>query len=111
MTYSHPLGHHPDAATLRKRAGRYLKDLRTEAGLTQQEVAKVLGLDYYTMVSQIENGKTRVPPDKLLPWAKALNAEPAEFGRELLRFYDPFMWTLLFGRRKLRAFLTSSTLS
>lgn len=103
MTYTHPLGGHPDAALLRKRAGSYLKDLRTSAGLTQQEVAKALGLDYYTLVSQIECGKARVPPDKMLQWAKVVNADPAKFGRELLRFYDPFMWTLLFGSSPKRA--------
>ncbi len=97
MTYTHPLAVHPDAAELRRKAGRYLKKAREEARLTQQEVAAKVGLAYYTTVSQVERGTTRVPPDRMRQWAVALGVEPKVFASTLLRHYDPFMWQMLFG--------------
>lgn len=100
MAYSHPLASHPDAKELRKEAGAYIKKLREAAGLTQQQVAKAVGMDYYTMISQVEGGKTRVPPDKQLEWARALQVEPKAFATRLLMFYDPYTWQLLFGKEE-----------
>lgn len=100
MATSHPLRGNPDGPALRKQAGAYIAKLRGEAGLTQQQVAKELGADYYTIVSQIENGKTRIAPDQLQLWAEILGVEPREFAKHLLQFYDPYMWKLLFGPLK-----------
>ena len=97
MAYSHPLTGHPDAPALRKQAGAYVKQLREAAGLTQQQVSKALGLEYYTMISQIEIGKTRVPPDHIAKLAELLEVDPKEFAKRLLSYYDPFMWQILFG--------------
>lgn len=95
--YTNPLQGHPDAKKLRKEAGRYVRRCREAAGKTQQQVAKSLGMEYYTMVSQVERGKTRVPPEHLEDWARTLGVHPREFASTLLQFYDPFMWRLLFG--------------
>ncbi len=95
--YTNPLQANPNAAQLRKQAGRYIRQCRDEAGLTQQNVAKAIGLDYYTMVSQVELGKTRVPPEKMRLWAEALKVEPRSFAKRLLQYYDPYMWQLLFA--------------
>ncbi len=99
MAYSHPQHGHPEAAALRKQAGDYLRQCRQKAELTQNAIAKVLGFEYYTMVSQVESGKTRVPPDKMQLWAQAVKVDPQEFAKTLLRFYDPFMWQMLFGSK------------
>lgn len=98
MSYTHPLSGNPNAASLRREAGRYIRRAREKAGLTQQQVAKALGMDYYTMISQIELGKGRVPPDKLQMWAEVLGCDSREFGKKLLSYYDPYMWQLLFGQ-------------
>lgn len=100
MAFSHPQQGNPDAAALRKEAGEYLRRLRAKAELTQNELAKLLGFEYYTMISQVEGGKTRVPPDKMQKWAEALNVDVRTFAKTLLRFYDPHMWNLLFGSSK-----------
>ncbi len=50
MAYTHTLVGNPDAKELRKEAGAYVKKLREAANLTQQQVAKSVGMDYYTMV-------------------------------------------------------------
>ncbi len=60
------------------------------------DVAIGLGLKYYTFVSQIENGFGRVPSASMGAWARCLGVPPAEFARELLAYYDPPLYRLLF---------------
>jgi transcriptional regulator with XRE-family HTH domain len=86
----------PEAKQLRKEAGAWLKELRGRAGLSQIELAERLGLKYYTFISQVENGFGRVPTESMEPWARALGQDPPAFARELLSFYDPELFRLLF---------------
>jgi transcriptional regulator with XRE-family HTH domain len=86
----------PKSVELRKRAGSWLQEQRKHAGLSQIELAERLGLKYYTFISQVENGFSRVPSDSMEPWARALNLAPAEFARHLLAFYEPELHKLLF---------------
>lgn len=86
----------PEAKRLRKEAGTWLKELRAQAGLSQVELAERLGLKYYTFISQVENGFGRVPTDTMEAWAIALGAQPSEFARQLLTYYDPELYRLLF---------------
>lgn len=71
------------ALTLRKRAGAYLKGLRQDQKLTQSDMAKLLGIEYYTFVSQVETGLVRVPPEQLERWAlcEELNRRYATSGK------------------------------
>lgn len=94
---SNPLQGHPDGALLRKQAGEYLKRLRTDARLTQREVAEALGLSYYTLIAQIEAGKTRLPPDKQAAMAKVLGIRRYALAQRLLQFYDPYTWDMIWG--------------
>lgn len=96
--YSHPqqrASH--DVHKLRREAGQWLKGLREERGLTQRQLADLVGIDYYTFVSQVESGRGRIPPDRCEAWANAFGMEPAVFVKELMRFYDPETYRLLFG--------------
>jgi transcriptional regulator with XRE-family HTH domain len=86
----------PEAKQLRKLAGAWLKELRTQAGLSQVELAGRLGLKYYTFVSQVENGFGRVPTDSMEAWARAVGVPPREFARRLLAYYDAELHRLLF---------------
>jgi len=90
----------PQSKRLRKRAGTWLKELRARAGLSQIELAGVLGFKYYTFISQVENGFGRVPTESLEAWARALGVEPSGFARELLSYYDPELHRLLFEVKK-----------
>jgi transcriptional regulator with XRE-family HTH domain len=85
-----------DVAALRRHGGNRLRLLRMKAGLSQRELANVLDLDYYTVISQIETGRGRIPPDRYEDWARVLKIDPAEFVRLLLRYYDPVTHRLLF---------------
>jgi len=86
-----------ETLSLRQAGGRWLKELREAAGLSQRELAAEIGAEYYTFVSQLETGRARVPPDQYRGLARALGVEPSDFVRELLRFYDPVTHLLLFG--------------
>ena len=84
-------------AKLRKHGGHWLKGLRDAAGLSQRELAKRLDVPHYTIVSQLEHGRGRIPPDQYEAWANALNVPVDTFVREQLRFYDPITHDILFG--------------
>jgi transcriptional regulator with XRE-family HTH domain len=95
--YSHPQHQAAyDVKQLRQDAGRWLKQLREARGLSQRELARLVGLNFYTFISQLESGRGRIPPDRYKAWAQALQIEPQEFVRELLRYYDPITYHYLF---------------
>ncbi len=88
------------AKQLRKQAGAWLKELRGRAGLSQIQLADVLGFKYYTFISQVENGFGRVPVESMEAWAKALGADPSSFAKQLLVYYEPELYRLLFEVKK-----------
>lgn len=95
--YSHPQqGKSQEATELRRRVGGWLQQLREASGLSQRQLATVLGIDYYTFVSQVESGRGRIPPDRYAAWAKALGVELKLFVRVLMRHYDPMTYECLF---------------
>jgi transcriptional regulator with XRE-family HTH domain len=87
----------PDAKQLRKMAGDWLKRRRADAELSQADLAARLGLKYYTFISQVENGFSRVPTEIMGAWAKELGIEQAAFAKHLLLYYEPELHRLLFG--------------
>jgi len=82
---------------LRREAGRWLKQQREAAGLSQRDLAARVGAEYYTFISQLETGRGRIPPDRYEAWALALGIDPKAFVTEILRFYDPNTHRILFG--------------
>ena len=85
-----------DVQERRREGGRWLKELREQAGLSQRELANLVKMDYYTFISQLENGRGRVPPDCYHAWAQALKISPREFVKDILRYYDPVTFEILF---------------
>ncbi|GJE13531.1 MULTISPECIES: helix-turn-helix domain-containing protein [Methylobacterium] len=82
---------------LRREGGRFLKELREKRGLSQRQLAVQVGADYYTFISQLETGRGRVPPDRYRIWAEALGVDVRDFVKNLMRFYDPQTFEILFG--------------
>jgi|SRR5262245_51527223 len=80
---------------LRSQAGRWLRDLREQRGLSQRNLAKKLDA-HYTLVSLVENGRCRIPPGSYLAWADALGVDPREFVQGLLPYYEPVTYRILF---------------
>jgi transcriptional regulator with XRE-family HTH domain len=81
---------------LRREGGRWLRKCREEAGLSQRELAQLVGAEYYTFISQLETGRGRIPPDRYHIWAEALKIPPKDFVQSVLRFYDPVTYGILF---------------
>ena len=101
MTYSHPQqGSAEEALKLRRKLGEILKGRRLELEMNQKDLADAVGFGYYTMVSQIESGRTRIPPERMMDYAKTLTMSPKEFGTMVLRHYDPFTFKMIFGKQK-----------
>jgi transcriptional regulator with XRE-family HTH domain len=82
---------------LRNQAGEWLRELREHRGLSQRQLAHKVGTEYHTFISQVENGRGRIPPDGYLVWANALGIEPREFARALMSYYDPATYNIIFG--------------
>jgi transcriptional regulator with XRE-family HTH domain len=85
---------------LRMAAGIWLKERREAAGLTQRDLANALQFDYYTFISQLENGRGKIPPAKYRDWAQAVGMDERVFMKKLLSFYDPVTYGILFGEEK-----------
>lgn len=100
--YNHPqkLGSE-GVQELRREGGQWLQELREMQGLSQRQMASLIGAGYYTFISQIETGRGRIPPDRYRIWALALNIDPKLFVQTLMRFYDPVTHEILFGDQAL----------
>jgi transcriptional regulator with XRE-family HTH domain len=88
----------PETRTLRLAGGDWLRSLREARGLTQRQVADQLGFPLYTFISQLENGHGRVPPDRYRDWANVLGIEPKLFVQNILKYYDPKTYEILFDK-------------
>jgi transcriptional regulator with XRE-family HTH domain len=82
---------------LRMAAGAWLQEIRKAAGLKQRDLAIALDFDYYTFVSQLENGRGRVPAHKYRDWARMVGVDEKVFAKKMLGFYDPVSYDILFG--------------
>jgi transcriptional regulator with XRE-family HTH domain len=87
----------PAVQELRREGGRWLRELREKVGMSQRQLAAEVGAEYYTFISQLELGRGRIPPDRYTVWARALGVPEKDFVREILRFYDPITYGILFG--------------
>lgn len=76
--------------------GLWLRCLREDRGLSQRELADILSLDYYTFISQLENGRGKIPAHRYEEWAHALGQDPRQFVRTLLKHYEPITYRILF---------------
>lgn len=85
-----------DTVELRQAAGLWLKERREARGISQRELAKTLNIEYYTFISQLENGKGRIPQHLYRDFAAALKMDEKIFVKTILMFYDPVSYGILF---------------
>ena len=64
--------------------------------MSQRELASRVNMDYYTFISQIESGRGRVPSDRMRDWSNALEMNPRQFAINLMKFYDPHTYEMVF---------------
>jgi transcriptional regulator with XRE-family HTH domain len=88
----------PDVQGLRRAAGDWLRSLREQRGLSQRDLAKLVDADYYTFISQLETGRGKIPPERYEIWANALDIDPKTFVKQLLQYYDPLTYEILFQK-------------
>jgi ribosome-binding protein aMBF1 (putative translation factor) len=88
LRFRRPLTDGSSAMELCKPAGLWLRKLRENCGLSQRQLAAKVGVENYSIISQLEAGRGRIPPDQHLVWASALNVEPQEFVRTVIFYYD-----------------------
>ncbi|HTB47294.1 MAG TPA: helix-turn-helix transcriptional regulator [Acetobacteraceae bacterium] len=79
----------------RRIVGDHMAALRTQRGLTQLELGRSLGMRD-TAVSAIELGRNSLPPERYAEMADALGADRKTFGRFLLRWYNPWLFAMIF---------------
>ena len=77
-------------------AGAYLAGLRKKAGYTQRELSRLVDMPTEPTMSHIERGNTTLPPSKWKASAKAFGVPVRALSRQLLGYYQPEVWTLLF---------------
>lgn len=87
-----------EAKEQRAALGTWLKELRERQNMSQRELADKLSLDYYTFISQLENGRGRIPVHRYAEWAEALGEEKRSFVRKLLSYYEPTTYKILFDQ-------------
>jgi transcriptional regulator with XRE-family HTH domain len=78
-------------------AGAWLKQLREGRGLSQPQMVTALGMKHRAAISMIESGKNRLAPVNFEIYAEMLCIEPREFVRQLLSYYSPEVYEILFG--------------
>lgn len=86
-----------ESKELRITLGVWLRELREKQELSQRDLSDMLGLDYYTFISQLENGRGKIPSDRYREWAQALGQDSKTFVRKLLMHYDPVSYEILFS--------------
>lgn len=80
----------------RRVVGAWLRDLRLKAGMTQAQLADILGVGF-TAISAIEVGRGSVPPERYDALASALGVDRAEFGKTMLRYSNPWAFEMIYG--------------
>ena len=88
----HDVGHE-----LRHGFGRQLRKWREARGLTQLDVGKALGIRD-TAWSAVELGRNSLTPERYHDAAEALGVKPEEFAKALLRYYNPWVYAMLWPR-------------
>lgn len=88
-----------DTVAFRRELGAWLRARREELKLSQTDLARQVGVtpEYYSFISQIENGRGKIPSERYLSWATALQIEPKGFVEKALKYYDPPVHRILFG--------------
>jgi transcriptional regulator with XRE-family HTH domain len=88
---------------LRSEGGHWLRELRERRGLSQRQLAEMVGTEYHAFISQLEHGQGRIPPKRYLVWAEALGIEPREFVQGILSYYDPMTYNIIFAAKSLKS--------
>lgn len=79
----------------RRMVGAYLQAARLKAGMTQEEVGRLLG-NGGSSISAVELGRTAVSPERYGALADILGMSRKVWGEFLLKHYNPWLYDLIF---------------
>ena len=85
----------------RNNLGQQLKDARTREGYTQKALAEALGLEYYTMVSQMELGYMSIPATLWVPISDTLRMDKYRWILQCVKEYQPEVYAALFAQKSI----------
>jgi len=86
----------PEAARMRREAGRTVRELREIAGLTRDDLAEALDLRDKSVLEAVENGTTTLSFELILRLSALLaRNDPVPFVAKLARSYNPALWKAL----------------
>jgi transcriptional regulator with XRE-family HTH domain len=80
----------------RKLFGQRMKSRRMELQLTQLDMATATGQTYFTFISNVENGGTKIPSKDLKLWADALELDLYDFTKAYLSAVDQHLFECLY---------------
>lgn len=83
----------------RRHVGQFVKHHRLANNMTQQQLADHLGFRN-THISAIEVGSHSLSPEHYESIAKLFGIPKQEMGEFMLRYTNPFIYALLFGKKK-----------
>ena len=92
------MGRGDNTADFKHALGRYIRELRQARGMTQAELARAVGMSYYTAISAIEVGRNTVPPERYYEFAEALKVNPRAFMQNVLALTNPWASAMLFSK-------------
>lgn len=79
--------------------GSLFKELRTEADLTQQQLAEQLGWPSSQYVANVENGNASFPAEKIRNLCKATNIDPKDIIESLLSIERKVLYSRVFNKK------------
>ena len=82
--------------------GLALKEARVRGGYSQKALADSLGIEYYTMISQMELGYMSIPPTLWTPIADKLRLDRAGWVLRCLTEIMPEVYHALFGIKSIK---------
>ncbi len=97
------LGRNNEATLLKMQLGKYIRDAREAKNMTQSDLARAVGIEYFTAISAIEVGRNTIPPERYADFAEALDIDPVEFGRTVLRLTNPWAHAMLYSSKPAQA--------
>lgn len=80
----------------RRCVGREIKRLRIAAELTQEQLARQLGMTG-SGISGLELGRVSLAPERYEQMADLFQVSKVDWGKFLLRYSNPWMYALIFG--------------
>ena len=88
----------------RKNFGQMIQQRRQEIDMTQPELAEKTNQKFFTFVSNVENGRAKIPTVDLKIWARALKVNRNQFVQNYLFAADPPLYNALFSAAKPKKF-------